>query len=317
MRVLVLAARLHCVAALSVSFTPPHAESVAPPDSDATWALGRMQRASVAVPGVGTVDTTFYRAGAGTVSGERYSNPTVLLLHGGDSTCLEWRFVARRLAETGRDVCAVDWWSGGWTSRAEITAAITAGKKPWDCIREHVRAFWQQELGGAPVQLVGTSMGGAVALDFAATHPDAVSKLTLVDAGGESYAAPPPDVGSFLAPFCPVILRAQAFLQPKFGDAAALGNLHRASPGWVDAYVAYLASGGYELRVGPDLIRTVPQPTRVIWGDNDPVLDPGDAEKFRIDLPNCEGVTMIPGGGHSPQLLKVDDVVAELSSWLD
>ena len=61
----------------------------------------------------------------------------------------------------------------------------------------------------------------------------------------------------------------------------------------------------------------MPQPTRVIWGDNDPVLDPGDAEKFRTDLPNCEGVTMIPGGGHSPQLLKVDDVVTELSSWLD
>ena len=78
-----------------------------------------------------------------------------------------------------------------------------------------------------------------------------MSKLTLVDAGGESYAAPPPDVGSFLAPFCPVILRAQAFLQPKFGDAAALGNLHRASPGWVDAYVAYLASGGYECASAP------------------------------------------------------------------
>ena len=84
-----------------------------------------------------------------------------------------------------------------------------------------------------------------------------------------------------------------------------------------DAYVAYLASGGYELRVGPQLIRTVPQPTKVIWGDNDPVLDPGDAAKFASDLPNCEGVVTIPGGGHSPQLLKVDDVVAELSGWLD
>tara|TARA_B100000780_G_scaffold207815_1_gene148074 strand:- start:69 stop:212 length:144 start_codon:yes stop_codon:yes gene_type:complete len=35
--------------------------------------------------------------------------------------------------------------------------------------------------------LVGASLGGAVALDFATTHPEAVSKLILIDAGGESF----------------------------------------------------------------------------------------------------------------------------------
>ena len=135
--------RLHCVAALSVSFTPPHAESVRPPDADATWALGRMQRAAVAVPGVGTVDTTFYRAGAGTVSGERYSNPTVLLLHGGDSTCLEGRFVARRLAETGRDVCAVD---GGAAAGRAARILPSLPEKPWDASRARARSAGARRL---------------------------------------------------------------------------------------------------------------------------------------------------------------------------
>ena len=102
----------------------------------------------------------------------------------------------------------------------------------------------RRELGGC--RSLDDLNGRRRALDF--PQPGAVSKLLLVDTGGESASAPPPD--SFLAPF-PVILRAQAFLQPKFGDAAALSSLHRASPGWVDAYVAYLASGGYSSASAP------------------------------------------------------------------
>lgn len=298
------------VAHVPVPFTPAFAHTVK--EIDARWALENLQCVPVDVPGIGSIQTTFYRPAS------KNAGPPVLFLHGGDSTCLEWRFVIRRLLKSSDlDCIAVDWWTGGWTSREEITAALHAdsSRRPWDCIREHLYAFWQQQLGGKAVHLVGTSMGGAVAIDFAATHPEAVSKLMLVDAGGESYAAPPPHVGSFLAPFCPVLLRAQAWLQPKLGEAAALGNLHRNSPGWIPAYVAYLTSGGYELRVGPERIRMVSQPTKVLWGEDDPVLDPGDASKFEADLQRCEGVVTIPGGGHCPQLFRIDDVVRELLRW--
>ena len=163
---------------------------------------------------------------------------------------------------------------------------------------------------------MGTSMGGAVAIDFARAHPEAVSRLVLVDSGGESYAAPPPVVGSLLAPICPVVLRALAWLTPRLGGRAALGSLHRAAPGWIEAYVAYLGSGGYALRVGPEAIRQLPQPTLVVWGEDDPVLPPSDARKFERDLPHCERVAMIAGGGHCPQLLQADALVEELASFL-
>ena len=138
----------------------------------------------------------------------------------------------------------------------------------------------------------------------------------LVDSGGESYAAPPPVVGSLLAPICPVVLRALAWLTPRLGGRAALGSLHRAAPGWMEAYVAYLGSGGYALRVGPEAIRQLPQPTLVVWGEDDPVLPPSDARKFERDLPHCERVAMIAGGGHCPQLLQADALVEELASFL-
>ena len=142
-------------------------------------------------------------------------------------------------------------------------------------------------------------MGGAVAIDFARAHPEAVSRLVLVDSGGESYAAPPPVVGSLLAPICPVVLRALAWLTPRLGGRAALGSLHRAAPGWMEAYVAYLGSGGYALRVGPEAIRQLPQPTLVVWGEDDP-WTPRERVLALDRFERVERVVPLAGVGHCP-----------------
>jgi pimeloyl-ACP methyl ester carboxylesterase len=47
--------------------------------------------------------------------------------------------------------------------------------------REHLYSFWQQHIG-RPMALVGGSLGGAMALDFALAYPEAVEKLVLIDA---------------------------------------------------------------------------------------------------------------------------------------
>jgi len=47
--------------------------------------------------------------------------------------------------------------------------------------REHLRAFIEQHLNGRPVVLLGASVGGAIAMDFALHYPDAVRQLVLVD----------------------------------------------------------------------------------------------------------------------------------------
>ena len=288
-------------------FAPANSAGVA--DPDVRWALGRMRRVTIAVPGVGDVPTTFYEADEEAPS----DAPTVLFLHGGDSSCLEWRSITKRLAGRARCV-AVDWWSGGWTARAPITAAVCGGQAPWEAIRAHVRAFWEQHLGGSPVCLVGTSMGGAVAIDFATCHPDAISRLALIDSGGESYAAPPPAASAFLAPFCPSVLRALAWLAPRLGPTAALSSLHRTEPGWIDAYVAYLGSGGYERAVGPEQIRQISQPTLVVWGSDDAVLSPSDASAFASDLGDaCERVVSVEGAGHAPHADDPDAVARALA----
>ena len=46
--------------------------------------------------------------------------------------------------------------------------------------RKVLYSFWKQYIG-TPIVLVGGSIGGAFAIDFALEHPDAVDKLVLVD----------------------------------------------------------------------------------------------------------------------------------------
>ena len=73
-------------------------------------------------------------------------------------------------------------------------------------------------------------------------------------------------------------------------------------PLWREAGEQYLRSGGYARAGGPDMIKTVPQETLVIWGSADPILPVEDAFEFERLLPRCTAVKVVQGSLHSPQL---------------
>ena len=134
-------------------------------------------------------------------------------------------------------------------------------------------------------------------MDFGVAHPEAVAGLVLMDAGGHSYAQPPPFLTASLAG--PV---SNFFAWRGEENLLPFPHLWRKEDGWREALEAYLASGGYQRRCNPDLIETVPQRTLVLWGEEDDVLPVEDAEKFRESLPNCEKVILIPDAMHAPAL---------------
>ena len=144
-----------------------------------------------------------------------------------------------------------------------------------------------------------------------------------MDAGGESYAQPDPFLTSLAAdavtnlfqwratngllPYPHVVRRARPSSRLGSHDA-----LHPPPPllvaqwakedNWRQALRAYLKSGGYQQVVSEPLIRTVPQRTLVLWGEEDDVLPVEDAQKYKEHLPNCERVEMIPSAQHAPAL---------------
>ncbi|CAN1314082.1 Uncharacterized hydrolase YugF [Linum perenne] len=104
------------------------------------------------------------------------SNATPLvLLHGFDSSCLEWRYTFPQLEAAGLEAWAVDVLGWGFSDLEKLPPCNVQTK------REHLYQLWKSHIR-RPVILVGPSLGAAIAIDFAAHHPEAVEKLVLIDA---------------------------------------------------------------------------------------------------------------------------------------
>jgi pimeloyl-ACP methyl ester carboxylesterase len=67
-------------------------------------------------------------------------------------------------------------------------------------------------------------------------------------------------------------------------DAMRVGRLHTHLPGWQDANVAFMRSGGYSISAR---IPHVQQEALVLWGRQDQILEPQYASQFQQALPKC------------------------------
>ncbi|MBE9130287.1 alpha/beta hydrolase [Coleofasciculus sp. LEGE 07081] len=227
----------------------------------------------------------------------------ILLLHGFDSSVLEFRRLLPLLAAQN-DTWAVDMLGFGFTERlAEVVVSPKA-------IATHLYYFWKT-LIQTPVIVVGASMGGAAAIDFTLTYPQAVEKLVLIDSAGFTN---PPSIGKFLVP--PLDYLAVEFLRrPKVRerisqnaycdrtlvstDALLCAALHLEMSGWHRALITFTKSGGY--RPFRDKLTQIQQPTLILWGDKDRILGTRDAEKFQKAITKSK-LIWIENCGHVPHL---------------
>lgn len=99
----------------------------------------------------------------------------VVLLHGFDSSCLEWRYTFPLLEEAGLETWAVDVLGWGFSDLERLPSCDVASK------RDHLYQLWKSYIR-RPIIMIGPSLGAAVAIDFAVNHPEAVEKLVLIDA---------------------------------------------------------------------------------------------------------------------------------------
>ncbi|MGO9220877.1 MAG: alpha/beta fold hydrolase [Streptosporangiaceae bacterium] len=141
-----------------------------------------LQACQIDVAGVPTalIDTG---APAGVRAGQQA--PPVLLLHGsgpGVTATANWRPVIPALSQDRR-VIAPDQLGFGGTATGERR---TYGRAAWT---EHALALLGT-LGTGPVDIIGNSMGGAIALSLAAARPAAVRRIVLMGSMGVAMALP-------------------------------------------------------------------------------------------------------------------------------
>jgi len=181
-----------------------------------------------------------------------------------------------------------------------------------------------------PLDLVGWSLGGAIALHWAAARPERVAKLVLV-ATTPSFVArdgwPHAMAGDTLRMFGDELrasyrLTLQRFLtlqtQGSEGGRAALAALRRSlfahgepSAAALDATLALLRE--LDLR---ETVRTVRAPALVIAGDRDTIARPQAGAWLAQTLPDAR-LTIVPGAAHAPFLSHADAFVADVLRFLD
>lgn len=227
----------------------------------------------------------------------------VLLLHGFDSSLLEFRRLLPLLAAKNES-WAVDLLGFGFTDRvAGIPFSPSA-------IKTHLYYFWKS-LIQEPVILVGASMGGAAAIDFTLYYPEAVKKLVLIDSAGlaagskmSKYMFPPFDylAAQFLRhPRIRNSISRAAYKNKSLAsvDAQLCAALHLQMPLWNQALIAFTKSGGYS--DFKNKLVQIEQPTLILWGKDDRILGTGDAVKFKDAIAHS-GLIWIQDCGHVPHL---------------
>jgi pimeloyl-ACP methyl ester carboxylesterase len=236
--------------------------------------------------------------------------PPVLLLHGFDSSFLEFRRLAPLLA-AHHQLLIPDLHGFGFCPRPEGGDYSPAG------VLRHLEALLDvlppQKLG-----LIGASMGGSVAVELARRRPERFERLLLLaPAGltGRPMPLPPLLDGlgvRFLA--LPAVRRSlcrSAFADPEAGvgpPELEIASLHLQTPGWADSLRRFARSGGFA-GCGTPL---PPQPLAVLWGANDRILR---APQKRAALALLgERVRELEACGHLPHIDQ-PETVAEV--WVE
>ena len=238
----------------------------------------------------------------------------VLLLHGFDSSCHEFRRLAPLLAAR-TTVLVPDLFGFGFSPRPLQGEVTPAG------VLQHLALLVEaacERLGVTRLGLIGASMGGSVAVELARRAPGRISRLLLLaPAGLTGRPMPLPPLLDALGvwflgrPGVRQGLCRSAFADPDgcVGPAELeIASLHLATPGWGRALASFARSGGFA-GCGEPL---PPQPLQVLWGANDRILRPPQKRAALALL--GERVRQLEQCGHLPH---IDQPVQAAHAWFD
>jgi len=234
--------------------------------------------------------------------------PAVIFLHGLGAVKEVW--LANLPALSGKyHVYAIDQLGFGHSDKPLIDYKIST----WV---DFLQAFMQsQNIGKATI--VGNSVGGWIATEFAVAHPEMLDKLVLVDSAGlpwgqEGTTVPlnPSSIGETRT-----LLEALFYDKKNVTDqfvVQVFTNHMRNNDGYtIQRTLASFAQPEFE----DGKLKSIHAPTLVVWGRQDELIGVDRAEKFRDGIPGAK-LVIIEQCGHVPQIEKPEEFNRALLEFL-
>ena len=225
------------------------------------------------------------------------AGPLAVFLHGIGGNRTNWR---DQLPVFGRDFHAVAWDARGYGDSDDYEGALDFGDFAHDLRRvlDHFEA--------PRAHLIGLSMGGMIALDFAERHGDRVASLTLCDSlPGFTHLSDdqrrefirlrqePLLAGKEPRDMAPAVAHSLLGKNPRAGSyerlVESMSALHKQS------YLKTIAGSANYARTF-DLER-IAVPTHVVVGDEDTLTPPATSREMARRIPGAR-LTIIEGAGH-------------------
>jgi pimeloyl-ACP methyl ester carboxylesterase len=228
--------------------------------------------------------------------------PAVILLHGFGASLDTWEPWAQALSAHYRVV------------RFDLPGFGLTGPDPTgdysDAREMNILIGLMDQLSVARASLIGNSLGGRIAWNFAALHPERVARLVLVSPDG--FASPgfaydtPPDT--------PFIMQALPYIAPrgllKSNLAFAYGRPEALSEATLTRYRDMMLAPGVRsallARMGQTILRDpaptlarIQTPTLLLWGEKDGMIPISNAADYLRLLPHAT-LVRLPNLGHLP-----------------
>ncbi len=255
------------------------------------------------------------------------SGPVLLLIHGMGGTFENWQAVIEPLARA-HTVIAPDLPGHGASAPGAgdySIGALAAGLRDLLIALGHERAT-----------LVGHSLGGGIAMQFAYQFPEMTERLVLVSSGGLGPEVSPilraaalPGADLFIAATAGPGAKALALvagalstvgLRPNADVAeVARGYVSLADPDRRAAFLATLRSvigtGGQRVHAGDRLYLAEGMPVLIMWGARDPIIPSHHGESAHEAILGSH-LEVFEGVGHMPQIEAPGAFVAALERFI-
>jgi pimeloyl-ACP methyl ester carboxylesterase len=256
------------------------------------------------------------------------SGPAVVLVHGLGGSRHTWRELIGPLSQR-HTVIALDLPGHG---DSEAPPGDYSPGAHAAAIRDLMVA-----LGISSAALVGHSLGGGIAVQFAYQFPDNVSRLVLISSGGFGPGVTPL-LRAAMLPGAEVLLRvvgtvpgaltrralriatvltgafARDDVDPISGDLRGMSDRRRRHS-FVRTARAVLDWHGQTARATPYLKTLVDVPIMLVWGTDDRTIPPSHHEALAGTLP-ADHVLEIRGAGHYPHETAAEQILPRLEEFL-